>query len=94
MNKLNIDAKGAAELAVLLLAVVNQFLSYRGQGPLPIKSDELNYWVSTGFTGVAAIWNAISRSYLTKSITSKANVLPVTASDTPKKGDEASEDAK
>lgn len=89
-----IDPKGAAELAVLFLAIINQFLSMKGQGPLPIKSDDLNYWVSTGFTGAVAIWNAISRSGLTTSLSHKTNVTSGDASQATKKGVKPSEDAK
>ncbi|WP_341778581.1 phage holin [Levilactobacillus sp. HBUAS70063] len=77
-----IDPKGAAELAVLFLAIINQFLSMKGQGPLPIKSDDLNYWVSTGFTGAVAIWNALSHSGVTTSLSQKTNVSSVDASNT------------
>lgn len=89
-----IDPKGAAELAVLFLAIINQFLSMKGQGPLPIKSDDLNYWVSTGFTGAVAIWNALSRSGVTTSLPHKSNVTSGDASQATEKGANPSEDAK
>lgn len=89
-----IDPRGAAEIAVLFLALINQFLSMKGQGPLPIKSDDLNYWVSTGFTGAAAIWNAISRARLTTSLPDKTNVSSESTSQATKKGANPSEDAK
>ncbi|VDG32901.1 hypothetical protein [Lactobacillus plantarum] [Lactiplantibacillus mudanjiangensis] len=51
----NIDVKGTASFAVLLLTLINQALSMQGKGPLPIDSDQLNYWVSTTLTGVASL---------------------------------------
>ncbi|WP_304057696.1 phage holin [Levilactobacillus namurensis] len=89
-----IDPKGAAELAVLFLAIINQFLSMKGQGPLPIKSDDLNYWVSTGFTGAVAIWNALSHSGVATSLSQKTNVTSGDASQATEKGVKPSEDAK
>ena len=89
-----IDPRGAAEIAVLFLALINQFLSMKGQGPLPIKSDDLNYWVSTGVTGVVAIWNALSHAHLTTSLSDKPNVSSVDASQAPKKGANPSDEAK
>lgn len=94
MKKINIDPKGAASFAVLLLALINQFLSMKGQGPLPINSDDLNYWVSTGITGVAALYGWFSAHDLTKSPTDKSNVSSTDASQSPKTGGEASEDTK
>lgn len=47
MKKINIDPKGAASFAVLLLALINQFLAVKGQSPLPISNDDLSGWVST-----------------------------------------------
>ena len=94
MKKLNIDVKGVASLAVLLLALINQFLSMRGQGPLPINSDDLNYWVSTGLTGAVAIFGWFSNLQLTKSMPDNPNATSLDASQMPKKGANPSEDKK
>lgn len=94
MKNLKIDVKGAASLAVLFLTLINQFLSMRGQGPLPINSDELNYWVSTGLTGAVAIYGWFSNRQLTKSTSQSTNVSSTTDSQSPKKGADSSEDAK
>lgn len=94
MKKLNIDPKGAASFAVLLLALINQFLAVNGQSPLPISNDDLSGWVSTGLTGVAALYGWFSAHNLTKSPTDKVNASSTDASQSPKTGGEASEDAK
>lgn len=61
-----LDPKGVASLVVTLLALVNQALSMQGKGPLPISSDQVNYWVSTGITGVVALYAYFSNNSLTK----------------------------
>jgi len=45
-----------ARLAVLGLAMINQFLAMRGKSPLPISNDDLNYWTSTGITTVVSVY--------------------------------------
>lgn len=94
MKKINIDPKGAASFAVLLLALINQFLAVKGQSPLPINNDDLSGWVSTGLTGVVALYGWFSNRQLTKSTPDKTNVSSEDASQTTKKGENPSEDAK
>lgn len=89
-----IDPKGAASLAVLFLALINQFLAVGGQSPLPISNDDLSGWVSTGLTGVVALYGWFSNRQLTKSAPDKTNVTSGDASQATKKGGEASEDTK
>lgn len=94
MKNLNIDPKGAASFAVLLLALINQVLAMNGQGLLPINSDDLNQWVSMGVTGVAALYGWYDKHHLTKSTSLPANSASKDASEGPKKGDNPCEDAK
>lgn len=61
-----LDPKGIASLAVSILVVINQFLSMQGKGPLPIGSDQLNYWVSTGITGVVLLYQYFTKNELLK----------------------------
>lgn len=93
MKEVNIDPKGAASFAVLLLALINQFLAVKGQSPLPISNEDLSGWVSTGLTGVAALYGWFSTHNLTKSPTDKSNVSSTGTSQSSKTGGEASEDA-
>lgn len=44
-----------ARTAVLILALVNQFLSAAGKSPLPIDSEQVEQLVSAGITTVAAL---------------------------------------
>lgn len=69
MSKL--DPKGIASLVVTLLALINQFLSMQGKGPLPISSDQLNYWVSTDITGAVMVYQYFSNNQLVKKDTTK-----------------------
>ena len=44
-----------ARTAILILALVNQFLSAAGKSPLPIDSEQVEQLVSAGITTAAAL---------------------------------------
>lgn len=90
----SIDPKGAASFAVLLLALINQFLAMEGMSPLPISNDDLSGWVATGLTGAAALYGWFDSHHLTKSTDQMANALSEDAAKDAKSGGEASEDTK
>ena len=54
--KLHIKPETVARTFVLVLALVNQCLSAAGKSPLPINSETLEQFVTTGLTTAAALW--------------------------------------
>lgn len=63
----NLNVGGVTEFAILSLALINQALSMSGRGPLPIDSNQLNYWVSTTLTGIIALVSYFDHNTLVKS---------------------------
>lgn len=54
--KLHIKPETVARTFVLVLALINQFLSAAGKSPLPINSETLEQFVTVGITTAAALW--------------------------------------
>ena len=54
--KLHIKPETVARTFVLMLALINQFLSAVGKSPLPINSEMLEQFVTAGITTAAALW--------------------------------------
>lgn len=54
--KLHIKPETVARTFVLMLALINQFLSAAGKSPLPINNETLEQFITAGITTAAALW--------------------------------------
>ena len=66
LNPLPVDKGAIIRTTILAVALLNQLLVSAGYSPLPIDDANIELWLSTGFTAVAAVlawWknNALTR---------------------------------
>ncbi|HLS08068.1 phage holin [Lentibacillus sp.] len=61
--------------AVLVLALVNQFLVIIGKSPLPIDGEQFEQTVSFIFTAVTSVWAWFKNNYVTKTGKDQKKVL-------------------
>lgn len=65
MNRLKMDKGTVIRTAVLLVAVINQFLVAIGLNPIPGSEQLWGEVLSTAFTGAAATWAWFKNNYVT-----------------------------
>lgn len=53
---MNINAWTITRTIILLIALINQFLSIKGMSPLPIEDEQVEMVVSTVATIAASLW--------------------------------------
>lgn len=53
---LNIKSGTIIRTVLLILALINQFLSIMGISPLPIEDEQLTEFISLGFTIATSVW--------------------------------------
>lgn len=53
---MNINAWTITRTIILLVALINQFLSIKGMSPLPIEDEQIEMVVSTAATIAASLW--------------------------------------
>lgn len=54
LNPLPIDKGAIIRTTILAVALINQLLVSAGYSPLPVDDANIELWLSTGFTAVAA----------------------------------------
>lgn len=55
LNPLPVDKGAVIRTTILAVALINQLLVSAGYSPLPIDDANIELWLSTGFTAVAAL---------------------------------------